>query len=154
MNWLDNYNGDPKKKQPITVYDKKDPRLLAYNDSLKLFNLGEETYKQFKNITNKNKTTSEEADNYKNYYQKIREETGEGFVEPNERLFRLNNKMPKGILFTSEAIKDEKENIHYFSGERFKKPTQPVKYKKPDYWDTDKDVLAFRKIFKYKKNIS
>ena len=118
-------------RAPIYVDNPRDPRLRAYNDSLALYNLGENTYQQYKKITKRGKTTSKEAEDYKNYYQTVRKNTGEGFVEPNERLFKLNKKMPKGEFFSSDGIKDEKGNLQYFSGEKFKKPVQPVVYRKP-----------------------
>jgi len=34
----------PKKQDPILVYDKNDPRLRAYNDSLSLYNLEQNHY--------------------------------------------------------------------------------------------------------------
>jgi len=151
------YNGDPKKKQdPILVYDKNDPRLRAYNDSLSLYNENpkiqqiqkewfQEYIRQLANGTQQASngvltggTLSEEFKNihdvHTNYYNKLNQRIKDTNIHPN-----FPNPLYDGI-----------------NGEQpqtlFKKPTQPVEYVKPDYWNTDKDVLEFRKKFKEKFN--
>jgi hypothetical protein len=112
MNWLDNYNGDPKKKQPITVYDKKDPRLLAYNDSLILHNTFKNSHEKFKSMT-----PNEWYDDVDSFSK----------TDANKKAYsaysRLIKKNPN-YTFESE-IGDGQGN----TSREYKKPTQPVVYK-------------------------
>jgi hypothetical protein len=129
---------DPVK--PLYVKSKKDPRYIAYQDSLILHNAT-------KGIVNELKGTKTIQD-----WVKFSKDWGDKHTSTAlpaaTRLAKLNKVQPQPIKSL------EKFNKAGYAGE-FKKPTRLVEIqsedssqlKKNDYWNTDPDVLAFRKKF-------
>lgn len=113
---LPNVNVKGKKKQPIIVTDKNDPRLKAYKDSLKIYNISNNKYKELKKDE-----SSILADKSFKHPQWVRGdntlgEYWEGY---------------KGIKPTRMVIDTGRDNVGVIP--LFKKPTQPVEYQERTY---------------------
>ena len=127
------------KRVPITVSDPKDPRLKAYQDSLTLYNFYEKPYRQrkkennveserpFKNFIGLNQT-NEPGDVAQYYSNKKSTLFKKNEIHPIiEYSYREDS--PEG--FIDDIYYPARKNTEKF-GFRFKKPVQPVEYKKPE----------------------
>ena len=129
--WLDAYDvpkaQNGKTKSPIFTDDPKDKRIKAYNDSLNLYNSSEDYYNRLKKVSFDlpNIGVSEENlkkirnENYKKYpWDKL------NMPISNEKSSRKFQPISKYNIYVSD-VGDIESN-------RYKKPVQPVVYKKPD----------------------
>lgn len=159
-------NGGKKEREPIYVTNKNDPRLLAYNDSLKLYNLDQ---KYFIELDKKNKDVQKKVDlkyyNDSNIFKDMQYENRKDLQktindhfdyenkrnkniknEPNETTkFQIFSPSPFNTIFKSDFIKG------------YKKPVQPYIYKKPEEKESSKTVVhtdkaAFDKAYKAEKD--
>ena len=132
-------------RSPIKVTDPNDKRLKAFNDSNELYKY---------------------SNNYRNVLLKnsISPIKNEIILKDTETLDKIHKNIPysktmndkiKPIAYYDIGVGNNKQ---YNESALYKKPVQPYELvkKKPtpkptqDYWNTDKDVLAFRKTFKEK----
>lgn len=128
------------KKAADTLYvsDPKDARLKAYQDSLSLHNFYEKTYRQrkkennvgtesrFKNFIGLNQTN--QPDNTAQYYSNKKST----LFKKNEihPIIEYSYKEDSPEMFIDDVYYPAKKNVEKF-GFRFKKPVQPVEYRKP-----------------------
>jgi len=121
----------------VTVTSKLDPRLKAYQDSLNLYNAS----KAAKDAHDKNVTETLKFHNIKSnlnekqtndYYNKNINPIIEDEILKWDKLSKLENaskiKASEKSSISNLNLNDEIVNIPY---KTFKKPTQPVKYQKP-----------------------
>jgi hypothetical protein len=129
-------------RQPIIVNDKNDPRLKAYSDSLYLYN-------ETKGNINKLKGLQSTYGDRKAWEIFVGDTLNESLDEYQKRNYNEILKFDKASR-NIKPIKTYQKNKYSNIAEEYKKPVQPVIYRKPDYWDIDPAVLLFRQIFKQK----
>lgn len=114
---------------PITVNDPNDPRLRAYNDSLKMFNATKGDIKALEKIRTSYPNGSRDAQTQwleytKNWYNKP---GMSGVDKAFENLKKLNGQYPQPVRFSYLKNSDGTDDI-YNAGKEYKKPVQPIMY--------------------------
>jgi len=108
----------PQQVEPIYVTDKKDPRLLAYNDSLIMYNA-------FKGHINA-LTKAKDFDDWSKTFNTVNySKTDPAY----NYLTKINKKSPKPIAKKERIFDNLGESG---CAEEYKKPVQPIKYKKKE----------------------
>jgi hypothetical protein len=120
---LPNVTVKGKKKQPVYVTDKNDPKLKAYSDSLRLYNMSKDTFDP-KYYGDKNRGAN--WYNFKNYTDIARFEKSHN-IDGDYSYYR-SGKFPGKIQPTS--VKDWGEGM---MAPVYMKPTQPVVYQERVY---------------------
>jgi hypothetical protein len=110
--------GGPVKRDPILVYDKNDPRLKAYNDSLSSY---------FNNIkfNNKGLELLEQSNNRQQFNDKLYNLDLKYPI--NTKIASQKNDLTKAPILGFKRFNDG-DSITFVKEYDFKKPEQPVKY--------------------------
>ena len=125
-------------RQPIIVTDKKDPRLKAYNDSLRLYKMSKDTFNP-KHYEDKNRGAS--WYNFKGRGDQTFKFEKAHNIDWNYEYYR-SNKFPGRIQPIS--VKDWGEGM---MAPVYKKPTQPIEYKEaPERIPLRQDPLSLNVI--------
>jgi hypothetical protein len=141
-NWLDKYSEDPKKKKPIYVESKNDPRYKAYQDSLSVY----QDYSRIKKDLIKQKYNKDEFFASSSIVKKIRNIIGydnpsnyinkKGVTKKSDNFYTIDD-LDRGIINTS--IKPQ----------LFHKNMKPLG--KEDYYDNNTYVPMVNSAPKYMK---
>ena len=117
------------KRQPIVVTNPKDHKLKAYQDSLALYNEGEKNYKarlEFNKKNNIPKSSTRKWNDPINYDINKKGDMQLSKIQPIEGNGYWYNEKPDNVVGTN--IPSRLTDNYGF---RYKKPTQPVIYQKP-----------------------
>jgi len=145
--------GGPIDRKPIVVNDPNDKRLRAYNDSLYVHETSKDGARIAKVLDGKTLSKKTVAD--------IMEKITPDDKKYQDAYYRAgyNHANAEYIQNFKGTYADSREHFGY-EGQMsvMPGPVQPIVYQKPvakakpskDYWNTDKDVIAFRETFKKK----
>lgn len=117
------------KRQPIVVTNPKDRKLKAYKDSLSLYNEGEKNYKERLEFNKKNnipKSSTRKWNDPVDYYMDKKGDMQLSKIQPIEGNGYWFNEKPDNVVGTNVPGR-----LVDNYGFRYKKPTQPVIYQKP-----------------------
>lgn len=135
----------PKKPKPIVVSSPNDPKLRAYNDSLKLYNFTKDDINKIREIRKAHPAGGTEAQTAWADYADMRAKSKSyiGVEKAYYNLNKLNKKYPAGdmdFLYNSQGKPDATN-----SATAYKKPVQPVVYQKPQQTPYSKAEQKLRK---------
>jgi len=114
------------KIETIYVDNKKDPRLKSYNDSLFLYNKGEIAYTEYTKFNNKNNIPKKSLRSWDDPYV-LNNDLTPAKIQPIQGNGYWYNHNPDYVAGTTIKSEDTNNAVN-----RYKKPIQPYKYKKPE----------------------
>lgn len=117
-------------RKPITVTNPNDSRLKAYSDSLTLHNAGELAYNNYKLFNYK--SNGQERMTFNNWNNHVEPRVDPKISKSIKNLISLNHGFPQPTNVVPVVIYDENKFIGNGAINRFKKPVQPIMYKKPE----------------------
>lgn len=125
--------GQPQQgsnKKPIVVNDPNDPRLRAYNDSLKVYNKYQDRAKNWNNAVMQYKVGTNDFNNLEKDYSDVFKE---GKAKTERQMIEFMRKLDfSDTKLDPIGFADDDPDGLGMRYPMFKKPVQPVVYKKPE----------------------